>query len=129
MAPLALLCVGLAVASTIYWLYALGCVVRFRWRPRPVSAALPPVTVLKPLCGAHPGLYESLRSFCEQDYPGMQIVFAVRHAADPAVEVVHRLMDEYRARHLKLVVNDRAVGANPKVSNLANMLGSAEHDV
>ena len=30
-------------------------------------------------------------------------------------------MDESRARHVKLVVNDRAVGVNPKVSNLAKL--------
>jgi ceramide glucosyltransferase len=119
----------LAVVSTAYWLYAWGCVIRFRGRPRPVAATFPPVTVLKPLCGAHPGLYESLRSFCEQDYAEMQIVFGVRQPTDPAVEVVQRLMDEFRARHLKLVVNDRGVVVNPKVSNLANMYESAEHDL
>ena len=127
--PLTVVLTGLAAASTLYWLYAFGCVVRFRGRPRPVSAALPRVTVLKPLCGAHPGLYESLRSFCEQDYPEWQIVFGVRHATDPAVEIVQRLMDEYRGLHTKLVVNDRDFGANPKVSNLTNMYESAEHDV
>jgi ceramide glucosyltransferase len=38
-------------------------------------------------------------------------------------------MHEFRARNLKLVVNDRDIGANPKVSNLANMAETAEHDV
>jgi len=126
---MAALCLALAVASTVYWCYALGCVARFRRRPPPAATALPPVTVLKPLCGAHPALYESLRSFCEQDYPDVQVLFGVRDPADPAIEVAHRLMDEYRARHLKLVVNERDVGANPKVSNLANLYESAEHDV
>jgi ceramide glucosyltransferase len=119
----------LAAVSTVYWCYALRCVVRFRRRRRPIAAALPPVTVLKPLCGVHPGLHESLRSFCEQDYPEVQVLFGVREPADPAIEVVHRLMDEYRARHLKLVVNERQVSVNPKVSNLVNLAESAEHDV
>jgi ceramide glucosyltransferase len=127
--PLTAVFAALATASTLYWLYALGCVLRFRRQPRSVSTVLPPVTILKPLCGAHPGLYETLRSFCEQDYPHFQIVFGVRHAADPAVEIVQRLMNEHRALHLKLVVNDRDVGVNPKVSNLANAFESAEHDV
>jgi ceramide glucosyltransferase len=119
----------LAVVSTLYWAFALTCVMRFRRRPQPVPAALPPVTVLKPLCGAHPGLYENLRSFCDQDYPDFQIVFGVHDPADPALEVVQRLVDEFRARHLKIVVNEREVSANPKVSNLVNLHAAAEHDV
>ena len=104
---MAIIPVAMVIASTAYWLYALGCVVGFRRRPRPTAAGMPPVTILKPLCGAHPRLYETLRSFCEQDYPDVQILFGVRDPADPAVDVVDRLMDEYRARNLKLVVNIR----------------------
>lgn len=129
MAPLALVLVTLAVASTAYWLYALGCVLRFRRRRRAVAPSLPAVTILKPLCGAHAGLYESLQSFCAQDYPEFQIVFGVSDAADPAVEVVNRLTAEYRARNLKLVINERGVSLNPKVANLINLYDSAEHDV
>jgi len=47
-----------------------------------------PVTLLKPLCGAEPGLYENLRSFCLQDYPQYQIVFGIQDEADPALHVV-----------------------------------------
>jgi ceramide glucosyltransferase len=128
-ALLGLVFTAVTLASTAYWVYALTCVERFRRRSVPSTGHRPPVTILKPLCGAHAGLYESLRTFCEQDYPEFQIIFGVRQATDPAVEVVHRLMDEYRALNLKLVINDRDVGANPKVSNLANLYASAEHDV
>lgn len=127
--PLGVAFLLLAVISTAYWGYALFRVARFRHGRRAVSAALPPVTILKPLCGAHPHLYESLRSFCDQDYPEVQVLFGVRDAADPAIEVVHRLMDEYRHRNLKLVVHERDVSVNPKVSNLVNLYASAEHDV
>ena len=128
MSLVAVVALGLVVASTAYWLYALRCVGRFRQRVRAYGGFAPPVSVLKPLCGAHPGLYESLRSFCDQDYSDLQVVFGVRDAADPAVETVHRLMDEFRAVNIKLVVNDRDASVNPKVANLANLYESAEHD-
>jgi ceramide glucosyltransferase len=129
-APVAVAFLALALVSTAYWGYALRCIGRFQRRRQGAGAFLPPVTVLKPLCGAHPGLYESLRSFCVQDYPAdVQILFGVRDPADPAVDIVLRLIDEHRARTLKLVVNERDVSVNPKVSNLVGLYASAEHDV
>ncbi|MBM4439592.1 MAG: bacteriohopanetetrol glucosamine biosynthesis glycosyltransferase HpnI [Candidatus Rokubacteria bacterium] len=121
--------VAAVLVSTAYWLYALGCIARFRRRSEAPVAGAPPVTILKPLCGAHPGLYDALRSFCAQDYSDFQLVFGVQDAADPAVEVVQRLMDEFRDRNLKLVVNERNASVNPKVANLINLYESAEHDV
>ena len=102
-------------------------------RPRRANQArntrLPPVTVLKPLCGAEPGLYRQLRSFCLQDYPEFQIVFGVRDAADPALEVAARLAAEFPQLSLDVVVDPRQHGANGKASNLINMLAYARHDV
>ena len=56
-------------------------------RRRQTPAVLPPVTILKPLCGGEPGLYEHLRTFCVQQYPQYQIVFGTLDAADPALAV------------------------------------------
>jgi ceramide glucosyltransferase len=93
---------------------------------RPASA--PPVTVLKPLCGMEHGLYECLRSFCEQDYPRFQIVFGVSNEHDPAVAVVRRLMRELPGRDLRIAIDARLHGSSPKVSNLINMMQLASHD-
>jgi ceramide glucosyltransferase len=93
------------------------------------SLPLPPVTMLKPLCGAEPGLYEHLRSFCQQDYPEFQIVFGVSDLADPAYAVVQRLMVEFPSLPIDVVVNPQQHGSNLKTSNLINMLGQARHDV
>ncbi|HUN75044.1 MAG TPA: bacteriohopanetetrol glucosamine biosynthesis glycosyltransferase HpnI [Steroidobacteraceae bacterium] len=86
------------------------------------------VTVLKPLCGAEPDLYLALRSFCEQDYPGFQIVFGIRDASDPAAHVVRRLQREFPKLALELVVDARTHGRSLKVSNLINMMGAAAHE-
>ena len=87
------------------------------------------MTVLKPLCGAEPRLYESLRSLCEQRAGGFQIVFGVRDAADPAVAVVRRLQHEYPRLDLALSIDGTVHGSNLKVSNLINMMRLARHDV
>jgi ceramide glucosyltransferase len=92
------------------------------------ATALPPVTVLKPLCGTEHELYESLRSFCDQQYPDFQVVFGVSDASDPAIAVVRRLQLEFPGRHLDLVVDRRQHGSNRKVSNLINMMAFVRHD-
>jgi ceramide glucosyltransferase len=103
--------------------------VRRRVRPtRDAPANAPPVTVLKPLCGAEHALYECLRSFCEQDYPRFQIVFGVSDSHDPAVAVVRRLKREFPRMDLRIAIDARSHGSSPKVSNLINMMAHARHD-
>jgi ceramide glucosyltransferase len=119
----------LAAVSSAYWLVASWCMVAFRRHRACRSTFAPHVTILKPLCGAGGHLYESLRSFCVQEYPDYQVVVGVRDADDPAVKVVYRLMAEYPRLDLRLVVSDRPVGANPKVSNLANLYEAAKYDI
>jgi ceramide glucosyltransferase len=88
-----------------------------------------PVTVLKPLCGAEPGLDRSLRSFCEQEYAGgVQIVFGIQHPADPALTVLEGLKRDYPRLDLTVVVDPTRHGASAKVSNLINMMRAARHD-
>ncbi len=90
-------------------------------------ASLPPVSILKPLRGADPGMYESFRSHCLQDYPDYELIFGVDRADDPAAELVERLQREFPQRAIKLVVCPEVLGANRKVSNLAQMLPHARH--
>ncbi|MBW9107804.1 bacteriohopanetetrol glucosamine biosynthesis glycosyltransferase HpnI [Paraburkholderia phenoliruptrix] len=87
------------------------------------------VTVLKPLCGNEPRLYENLTSFCEQRHTRFQLLLGVSSPDDPAIAVVHRLQAAYPALDIQLVVDTRVHGANRKVSNLINMMKHARHDV
>jgi ceramide glucosyltransferase len=110
----------LAVIAVLFW---------HRRRVTKAPSRLPPVTVLKPLCGAEPGLYENLRSFCKQDYPEYQIVFGVRDPTDPALAVVERLVLEFPSVALDVVVDQLQHGSNRKISSLINMLPRARYDV
>ncbi|CAB3789363.1 bacteriohopanetetrol glucosamine biosynthesis glycosyltransferase HpnI [Pararobbsia alpina] len=87
------------------------------------------VSVLKPLCGAEPRLYENLRTFCEQRHPHFQLVLGVSSPDDPAIAVVRRLQAAYPSHDIELAIDSRVHGSNLKVSNLINMAGRARHDV
>jgi ceramide glucosyltransferase len=86
------------------------------------------VTILKPLRGVDPQMYESFRSHCVQDYPEYEIIFGVSEPDDPAVEAVHRLMREFPGCKIRLLVCPEVLGNNRKTSNLVQMLAFAQHD-
>lgn len=126
----------LVAIATGYQLFSLVCAWMFaRWqraelaRPRVSDAALPAVSVLKPLCGAVPETYDNLANTCRLDYPRLQIVFGVADADDPAIAIVKRLKRDFPDVDIELVVSAERIGSNAKVSNLSNMLERAKHDV
>lgn len=92
-------------------------------------ADAPPVTVLKPLCGADACLEENLESFFRQSYPSFELVFGVENPRDPAIAVVERLIARHPAVRARLVRHAGGGGMNPKVSNLMGMVAAAEHDL
>jgi len=96
--------------------------------PLPESQ-LPPVSILKPLKGVDPAIWESFCSHCEQDYPQYQLIFGVSDPGDPAIEVVRKLQAKYPNLPIELMVCDRVLGANVKASNLAQMLPAARHEL
>jgi ceramide glucosyltransferase len=120
-----------AVVGCGYLVTAAILVGRFaRDRAFACPAAAPGVTVLKPLHGDEPGLFDNLASFCVQNYPGrMQIVCGVQDAADDAIAVVERLREVHADRGLDLVIETKVHGLNRKVSNLVNMAPRIRHDV
>ncbi len=87
----------------------------------------PAVTILKPLKGVDPFIWESFVSHCEQEYPLYQLVFGVSDPEDPAVAVVRQLKDKYPERQIDLLVCERVLGTNTKVSTLVQMLAAAKH--
>src|SRR5262245_172083 len=63
-----------------------------------------PISLLKPISGAIPGLESNLQSFFLQDYPEFEILFAVRTERDPAVATLEQLMKQYPAIPCRLTV-------------------------
>jgi len=92
------------------------------------STPSPPVSILKPLKGVDPEIYESFRSHCLQDYAEYEIIFGVSDPDDPAVASVRKLQLEFPQRAIRLVVCEKILGTNVKVSNLAQMLPYARYE-
>ena len=120
------------IASSLYYLLCLlGAAAFLRDRragggARPTQS-LPPVSILKPLKGTDPEIYESFRSHCLQDYPEYEIIFGVSDPNDPAVASVQELQREFSGYPVRLVICPEKLGPNLKVSNLEQMLRSARY--
>lgn len=116
---------AVAVTSTLVAFLALLWVTR----RRKLADYTPPVTIFKPLKGFDEDLETNLRGFFRLDYPAYQLLFGVADAADPAVEVVRRLLAEFPGHDAQIVIGCPVFGLNPKVENLAAMDRFRKHDV
>jgi ceramide glucosyltransferase len=90
----------------------------------------PPLTLLKPLHGADPGLESYLETFFAQDYPQYEILFCARTANDAGLETARRVA----ARHPKIPVKFLSTGGEPdyinaKVASMEMMDAHAAHGI
>ena len=118
---------ALTLASIVYYVANLVALRLWRRQAVPPPAAFP-VSILKPLKGCDPEMYEAFRSHCLQNYEApYEIIFGVNDAYDEAVPAVERLKQEFPDRAISLVVCHEVLGANRKVSNLVQMVKRAQY--
>src|SRR5204863_1855474 len=84
--------------------------------------------ICKPLKGAEPEMYEALRSHCLQNYPEYEILCGVTASDDPAVPVVEQLIRDFPQLKVQLLLCDRRLGANGKVSTLIQLAAAAKFE-
>ncbi|MDQ2711012.1 MAG: glycosyltransferase [Acidobacteriota bacterium] len=87
------------------------------------------ISILKPLAGLDEGLEENLRSYFEQDYLQLELIFAMRDSADPAAEVLSRLQKEYPMIDSRLLLTGEPPYPHDKVFKLQQMLDVARHEL
>ncbi len=119
------------VCCTGYLVLVVISAIRFRRRPQlndAASSELPPVSLLKPLCGLEPELELNLRSFFQQDYPRFELVFGVRQLDDPALKLVRKLQRRYPKVSVTVVRSGEPDRANAKVCSLEIMCAAARYD-
>lgn len=127
---LSLLFFCLTLGSIVYYILNIyTCQVFFSLDNKINNNFHPAISILKPVWGLDDNLEKNLESFINQNYPQYQIIFCVRNHNDLAIPLVNKLIAKYPDRDLKLVVNDRIIGHNYKVSNLHNGLPYCDYDL
>ena len=124
------LAIALATAGIAYQFLAADMLRRFFAVPATALRRTDAVTLLKPLCGAEPRLFENLATFLTLDHGGsLQMVCGIQRADDPAIAVIDALRAAYPTAQIDLVIDATAHGASGKVSNLINMMAVARHEI
>ena len=98
-----------------------------------VSWPTPGVSILKPVKGLDPGMYEAFASHCRQEYAGeYELLFGVSSLSDPAeaavIEAIERLMAEFPERSIRLVECPEKLGPNGKMGNVVQLAREARFD-
>jgi ceramide glucosyltransferase len=90
----------------------------------------PPLSLLKPVHGAEPGLEANLATFFDQDYPEYEILFCAGTEDDPGLATARRVADKYpqvRARFLSTSGEPDYI--NAKVASMEAMEAAASHPI
>ncbi len=120
----------IALAPLAYYVTAILASLRFfRRERRKVPDFTPPVSLLKPVYGMDFGSVENFASFCHQNYPEYEILFAVNDESDPSVPLIREFAAKFPERHIQLISGAPQVGANKKVNNLIELARAARHEV
>ncbi|KAK3171543.1 hypothetical protein OEA41_003627 [Lepraria neglecta] len=106
-------------------------------------AAVPHVTIIRPIKGIEPYLYECLASTFHQTYPRerLTIYFCISSRNDPSLTILEHLVAEFSTFDVKILVEDEDpnlsgrdgrttnLGPNPKIRNMSRAYREAKGDI
>jgi ceramide glucosyltransferase len=119
----------LTLAGLGYSMLAIWSARVFLRRRRVPHGFTPDVSILKPLRGIDPGMYEAFVSNCVQHYAGQfELLFGVSAPDDPAIDLVLRLQAEFPQAEIRLIHCPQNLGPNGKISVVAQLLPHARYD-
>jgi ceramide glucosyltransferase len=117
--------------STVFTVMAMIAAMRFSRRAhrRPGASDMPPVSLLKPLHGAEPGLDAHLATFFEQDYPQYEILFCARQLEDAGLAIARIVAARFPNVPVQFLASGEPTFPNAKLQSLDVMAQRAHHDI
>jgi len=91
-------------------------------------AVMPPVTIVRPVCGLDADAELTLGSSFGLAYPHYEILFCLAQPNDPAIPLIAALIAKHPEVRARLLVGDDAVSENPKLNNCVKGWRAANHD-
>ncbi len=130
-------CLGLfgLLTSGVYGAMVLVAAWRFRRKGQGINSSrklenfTPPVSLLKPLHGAEPGLEAHLATFFTQEYPVYEILFCARHEEDAGLATARRVAARYPQIPVQFLTVGEPTVPNAKILSLERMFQAARHDI
>lgn len=106
-------------------------------------ARVPHVTIIRPVKGIEPYLYECLAGTFNQTYPRerLTIYFCISSRHDPACSILERVVADYHGFDVKILVEEEDpnlsgrdgkvgnLGPNPKIRNMSRAYREAKGDI
>jgi ceramide glucosyltransferase len=89
----------------------------------------PPLTLLKPVHGAEPGLEAHLETFFTQDYPAYEILFCARQPDDAGLETARRVSARHAEIPVKFLWTGEPPYINAKAASMELMETAASHEI
>lgn len=127
------------VAWFVLWFIHMAALIHasrrlYRWKKlinNDAETPLPGVSILKPITGVDPHLYNNLETFFQLNYPldKYELLFCVQDKNDPAIPLIENLRMKNPHVSSSLFVGGESVGINPKINNLMPAYKAARFDV
>jgi ceramide glucosyltransferase len=118
----------LAGAAGLYQIIAIIAAISHRRHSADPARFSLPVSILKPVRGKDPEFLEAIRTHALQQYPEFEILFGIRRQDDPARAEVERLIREFPALRIRLVLCTSSA-PNLKVGSLIDLAREARHPI
>lgn len=124
-----ILACAVCVTALTHFASIAAAALRARRRGAALSGVgLPPVSIVRPVCGLDNFVEDTLRTSFELDHPEVELLFCVANPRDPVIPVVRALMRRYPDAQARLLVGDVRVSDNPKLNNCVKGWQAASHD-